>query len=59
MLLFSLVVLIGWFGQSPFTHGLGLFLVGLGWSVCTVAASSHIAACSMGDTRVKAPPTQP
>ncbi|URN08878.1 MFS transporter [Actinomadura madurae] len=53
VLLFSLVVLIGWFGQSPFTHGLGLFLVGLGWSVCTVAASSHIAACSMGDTRVQ------
>ncbi|MEV4893683.1 MFS transporter [Nonomuraea sp. NPDC055795] len=53
VLLVSLVVLAGWFGQSPFTHGLGLFLVGLGWSVCTVAASSHIAARSMGDTRVQ------
>ncbi|MGP3919878.1 MFS transporter [Nonomuraea sp. 10N515B] len=53
VLLVSLVVLVGWFGQSPFTHGLGLFLVGLGWSVCTVAASSHIAACSMGDTRMQ------
>jgi MFS family permease len=53
VLLVSLVMLIGWFGKSPFTHGLGLSLVGLGWSVCTVAASSHIAACSMGDTRVQ------
>jgi MFS family permease len=53
ILMLSLAVLAGIFGQGAFTHGLGLFLVGLGWSVCTVAASSRIAACSVGDTRIQ------
>jgi MFS family permease len=53
ILLLSLVVSAGGFGASDFTHGLGLFLLGLGWSVATVAASSHIATCSVGDTRIQ------
>jgi len=53
ILMVSLVVLVGTLGQTDFTHGLGLFMVGLGWSVCTVAASSHIAACSAVDTRIQ------
>jgi MFS family permease len=53
ILMLSLGALAGIFGQGAFTHGLGLFLVGLGWSVCTVAASSQIAACSVGDTRIQ------
>ncbi|TDC52945.1 MFS transporter [Jiangella ureilytica] len=52
-LLLSLVVSAGGLGSSDFTHGSGLFLLGLGWSVSTVAASSHIATCSVGDTRVQ------
>lgn len=53
ILLLSLVVSAGGFGSSGLTHGLGLFLLGLGWSVSTVAASSHIATCSVGDTRIQ------
>ncbi|MBB5788897.1 MFS transporter [Jiangella mangrovi] len=53
VLMLSLTVSAGLFGMSGFTHGLGLFLLGLGWSLCTVAASSDIAACSVGDTRVQ------
>lgn len=52
-LIVALVVLTGALGQTAFTHGLGMFLVGLGWSVCTVAASSHVAACSVNDTRIQ------
>lgn len=53
ILMLSLVVQMGAIGATAFTHGLGLFLLGLGWSVCTVAASSHIAEQSAGDTRVQ------
>lgn len=49
----SLLVFAGALGATAITHGLGLFLLGLGWSVCTVAASSHIAARSAGDTQVQ------
>ncbi|SEF18756.1 MFS transporter [Jiangella alba] len=53
LLIVSVLVSAGLFGASSFTHGLGLFLLGLGWSVCTVAASTHIAALSAGDTRLQ------
>ncbi|TDD69890.1 MFS transporter [Jiangella aurantiaca] len=53
ILTLSLAVSAGLAGTSGLTHGLGLFLLGLGWSVCTVAASSHIAACSVADTRIQ------
>jgi Major Facilitator Superfamily len=53
ILIASLLVLAGLIGPPSITHGVGLFLLGLGWSVCTVAASSHIAAHSAGDTRVQ------
>jgi MFS family permease len=49
----SLAVLAGFAGGTPATHGIGMFLLGLGWSVCTVAASAHIATRSAGDTRVQ------
>ncbi|WP_152691115.1 MFS transporter [Jiangella alkaliphila] len=53
ILLISSAVAAGFAGSAAYTHGLGLFLLGLGWSVCTVAASAHIAASSAGDTRIQ------
>ena len=53
ILIASLLVLAGLIGPPSITHAFGLFLLGLGGSVCTVAASSHIAAHSAGDTRVQ------
>lgn len=53
LLILSVLLPAGVFGASSFTHGLGLFVLGLGWSVSTVAASAHIAAHSVGDTRIQ------
>lgn len=49
----AVVVLTGLLGESAITHALGLFLVGFGWSLCTVAASAHIASASKGNTRIQ------
>lgn len=53
VLLISLGLLAGLFGSPATSHTLGMFALGLGWSLCTVAATSHIAACSQGDTRIQ------
>jgi MFS family permease len=53
VLALSLAVLAGLFGTTSTTHAVGMFALGLGWSLATVAATSHIAACSHGDTRIQ------
>jgi MFS family permease len=53
ILVSALFVFGGAVGESSLIHGMGLFLLGLGWSVCTVAASSHIATRTLEDTRIQ------
>jgi MFS family permease len=53
VLVLSLAVLAGLFGSGSASHAIGMFALGLGWSLCTVAATAHIAACSHGDTRIQ------
>jgi MFS family permease len=53
VLVLSLGVLAGLFGASSTSHAVGMFALGLGWSLCTVAATAHIAAGSQGDTRIQ------
>jgi MFS family permease len=53
VLVLSIGVLAGLFGATSMSHAVGMFALGLGWSLCTVAATAHIAACSQGDTRIQ------
>ena len=53
ILLISLALLAGVVGETSTAHAGGMFALGLGWSVSTVAASAHIAACSVADTRIQ------
>lgn len=53
ILLFAVAMLAGLFGDVPGAHAIGMFALGLGWSVNSVAASARIAALSVGDTRIQ------